>query len=459
MIQGRRLCALIWAGLLAGSGCSRAQPDPRAAGSCTVFDATQDAFSQPLPNLTSAHRTAFFLGNSYFNQNWVSAPSSVTTRDGLGPLFNSRSCSACHFKDGRGHPAERGQPLVSVIARISLAADGGEHGAPVAHPVYGDQLQTQALPGLVPEAVLTLEYDERPGHFPDGEPFSLRQPRLQILQPGYGPLPQDLRVSLRAAPALIGLGLLENVPEGDILRRADPRDLNHDGISGRENRVWDDTHDAFALGRFGWKAEQPSVRQQIASAFAADMGLSTELVPHDSCSSAQTACSERPNGGTPEVDPAIFEAVVQYARTLAVPAHRALNDPRVRRGAELFAEAGCEQCHVSALRTGQTSELPELNDQDIHPYTDLLLHDLGEALADHRPAFAADGREWRTAPLWGLGLVAKVNQHREFMHDGRARGVQEAVLWHGGEAEAAKRAFMRLGRTQRVDLCAFVENL
>jgi CxxC motif-containing protein (DUF1111 family) len=423
-----------------------------------VFDATPDAFSLPVPTLTAAHRTAFFVGNSFFNQNWVGAPSSVSTRDGLGPLFNARSCSGCHFKDGRGHPPERDEQLVSLIVRISLAADGGENGAARPDPVYGDQLQNEALPGLPPEASLKLAYDEQPGKFPDGEPFSLRKPRLRILELGYGPLAEDLRMSLRAAPALIGVGLLEAVPEADILQRLDAADRNHDGISGRANRVWDSARGALTLGRLGWKAEQPSVRQQVAGAFAADMGLTSELVSHDACTAAQTACAERPNGGTPEVTPGIFDDVVRYSRTLAVPARRSLDDPTVQRGAALFERVGCEQCHVPALRTG-ASDLSELSGQDIHPYTDLLLHDLGEGLADHRPVFAADGREWRTAPLWGLGLVEKVNGHHDFLHDGRARGVQEAVLWHAGEGEAAKRAFMKLTHAERAALCAFVESL
>jgi CxxC motif-containing protein (DUF1111 family) len=455
-----------WAGLslavwlMGATDCARpAAPSALTADSCTVFDATQDAFSQPIPTLTAAHRTAFFVGNSFFNQNWLSAPSTVATRDGLGPLFNARSCSACHFKDGRGRPPGQGEPPVSLIVRVSLAANGGEHGAPLPHPVYGDQLQTEALPGLPREAALTLEYDEQAGQFPDAEPFSLRKPRLRIAQPAYGPIVDELQTSLRVAPAMIGLGLLESVPEADILARVDARDQNHDGISGRANRVWDQTRNAFALGRFGWKAEQPSVLQQVAVAFANDMGLTTPLLAHDGCSPAQLACAQLPNGGTPEVSAAIFADVVQYARTLAVPARRSLGDREVQRGAELFARVGCERCHVPQLRTGPVSDLPELGGRDIHPYTDLLLHDLGEGLADRRAVFAADGREWRTPPLWGLGLVAKVNQHREFMHDGRARGVQEAVLWHAGEADAAKRAFMQLTHAQRAALCAFVESL
>lgn len=455
---GRCLCLC----LSAATACSRTQSEseraPVAAG-FMVVDATQDAFSQPMPMLSAPERSEFFVGNSFFNQNWVSAPSTVTTRDGLGPLFNARSCSGCHFKDGRGRPPERDQPLVSLIVRISVAVDAHAHAAPRPHPVYGAQLQTEALPGMPREAALTLEYDEQPGQFPDGEPYSLRKPRLRIQQLGYGPLGDALQTSLRAAPALIGVGLLESVPEDEIVARADADDSNRDGISGRANRVWDDARKAYSLGRFGWKAEQPSVRAQVASAFATDMGLSSELAPQDDCTAPQGACLEHPSGGTPEVSRAIFEAVVHYTERLAVPARRGEHAEGVRRGAELFARVGCERCHVERLRTGEQGQHPQLSRRDIQPYTDLLLHDLGDGLADHRPAFVADGREWRTAPLWGLGLVAKVNGHREFMHDGRARGVAEAVLWHGGEGESAKRAFMQLDPAQRADLCAFVESL
>jgi CxxC motif-containing protein (DUF1111 family) len=435
---------------LGGCKSSVAQPE-LAAGSGTVFDTTADAFSLPLPTLSPAHRDAFFVGNSYFNQNWLSAPSTQATRDGLGPLFNARSCSGCHFKDGRGHPPESGEAFVSVLVRVSLAADGGRA---LSHPRYGAQIQDHALPGVAPEAAPALHYEEVRGAFPDGERYSLRRPRVTLEQPGYGAFEPELLLSMRAAPALIGAGMLEAVPESEILTHADPSDADHDGISGRANRLQNG-----ALGRFGWKAETPSIRVQVAAAFVEDMGLTTPLSAADNCSPAEPACAALPNGGSPEVTPDIFEAVVSYARTLAVPARREPERANVRRGALGFEAAGCNKCHVRTLHTGRVMDLPELSDLTLHPYTDLLLHDMGEGLSDHRPSFAADGGEWRTPALWGLGLVDKVNQHREFLHDGRARGVNEAVLWHAGEAEAAKRAFMQLPRAAREDLIAFVESL
>jgi CxxC motif-containing protein (DUF1111 family) len=433
--------------------------EPRSAGSATVFDTTRDAFSLPIPTLTSQHRASFFVGNSFFNQNWVSAPSTVSMRDGLGPLFNARSCSTCHFKDGRGAPPEPGRSPISLLVRISLPGGGDSRGAPRHDPVYGDQIQTDALPGLPHEAAIAFDYSERTGRFPDGEPYALRAPRIRLSQPGYGALPTNLETSARVAPALIGLGLLEAVPEADILTGVDPDDRNGDGISGRDNRVWDAAGGEVALGRFGWKAEQPSVRQQVAVAFQTDMGLTSSLLPDENHTPLQPVCSGRPDGGTPEVTDAVLQDVVRYSRALGVPARRNLDDPRVRRGAELFQRAGCTGCHRVSFRSGAVADLRELGGQVIHPYTDLLLHDMGEGLADHRPAFGADGREWRTAPLWGIGLVGKVSGHRFFLHDGRARGLQEAVLWHGGEASAAQQAFVRMTRGERGDLIAFIESL
>jgi CxxC motif-containing protein (DUF1111 family) len=430
-----------------------------SGGSATVFDTTRDAFSLPVPTLTTQHRASFFVGNSFFNQNWVSAPSTVDMRDGLGPLFNARSCSACHFKDGRGAPPDPGQSPIALVLRISLRGGGGPHGAPRPDPVYGDQIQTDALPGLPREAAVAIDYSERTERSPDGESYALRTPAVRLSQLGYGGLQANLETSARVAPALIGLGLLEAVPEADILSRVDAGDRDGDGISGRDNRVWDAARGDLALGRFGWKAEQPSVRQQVAVAFQTDMGITSSLLPDENHTSQQPACADRPGGGTPEVSDAILEDVGRYASTLGVPARRNLDDPRVRRGARLFQRAGCTGCHRPSLQSGAVADLPELGGQVIHPFTDLLLHDMGEGLADHRPAFAADGREWRTAPLWGIGLVGKVNGHGFFLHDGRARGLQEAVLWHGGEARAAQRAFLRMTQGERRDLIAFIESL
>jgi CxxC motif-containing protein (DUF1111 family) len=257
---------------------------------------------------------------------------------------------------------------------------------------------------------------------------------------------------------MIGLGLLEAVPERRVREREDPTDANHDGVSGRANFVWDVRRAAMALGRFGWKAEQPTVEQQAASAFSADLGVTSSLFPEQNCTLAQERCREQPSGGSPEVSDALLQEVVLYARMLGVPARRP-GAALERDGEALFARARCDACHVSTLETGDFAPVPELSEQEIHPYTDLLLHDLGEGLADHRPTFDADGREWRTAPLWGIGLVRTVNDHTRFLHDGRARDVSEAILWHDGEARAARAAFVSMSATERRALLAFVGSL
>jgi CxxC motif-containing protein (DUF1111 family) len=448
----RAWCAAL--ALLCACGTSEQAPNtPALSAALSVHDSTRDAFSLPMPGLSPAHLARFFVGNSLFNQNWVAAPASVSERDGLGPLFNARSCSGCHFKDGRGRPPEPAEPPRSMILRLSVSGPNG----PEPHPVYGDQLQTEALPGLPAEARLELQYEERSGRYPDGEPFSLRVPRYQLRDGAYGALPPELLLSARVAPATIGLGLLEAVPEAELLRREDPADRDGDGISGRAQRVPEPGAGGLRLGRFGWKAERASVRAQVAGAFAADMGITSELFPQENHSAAQLAAAARPSGGTPELGAATLNDVVLYMRGLAVPAARSA-DP-AQRGRAGFERAGCAACHTPGLRTGKVSDLPELADVSFAPFTDLLLHDLGEELSDRRPSHAAAGSEWRTAPLWGIGLIAKVNGHQLLLHDGRARGVAEAILHHAGEAEASKRAFMGLTREQRAELVSFVESL
>ena len=421
-------------------------------------DATVNAFSLPLPGLAAAERKSFFVGNSFFNQNWVSAPSSIKSRDGLGPLFNARSCSACHFKDGRGRPPEAGELPQSMLVRISRPGRG-EHGAPVPDSHYGDQLQGEAIGGVRREAEVRVRYRELAGAFADGEPYSLRAPELTLDALGHGPLADGLMTSARVAPALVGLGLLEAVPEAALRQREDPDDRDGDGVSGRASHVPSTAHARVELGRFGWKAEQPSVLDQTAAAFVGDMGITSALLPNENHTAWQKDCLERASGGTPELTAQVLESVVLYVRTLAVPSRRAPGEPDVQRGERLFEQLGCVACHAPSLTTSKTAEPVELAERTIHPYTDLLLHDLGEPLSDHRPSFSADGAEWRTAPLWGIGLLERVNGHSFLLHDGRARGLREAILWHGGEAEKAKRAFVRLSQRDRAALLAFLESL
>jgi CxxC motif-containing protein (DUF1111 family) len=429
-----------------------------AAGTATVTDTTRDAFSLPAPSLTKEHRASFFVGNSLFNRSWVAAPASVDSRDGLGPLFNARSCSGCHFKDGRSRPPEPGEPMRTMLLRVSVPGRG-PHGGPLPDPTYGDQIQGSSNSGVPPEADVAVRYLPVRGAFTDGQPYELTKPEYHLEHAGYGAPPTELLMSPRVAPALIGVGLLEAVPERALREREDPEDANHDGVSGRANLVWDVRRGREALGRFGWKAEQPTVEQQSAAAFLGDLGVTSSLFPDEGCTLAELRCREQPNGGSPELSEELLRDVVLYARTLGVPARRRSQDAAVRDGEALFERAGCTDCHTPTLRTGEFSAVSELAQQEIHPYTDLLLHDLGEGLADGRPSFGADGREWRTAPLWGIGLLRTVNEHTRLLHDGRARDASEAILWHDGEARNARAAYTRMSESERRALLSFLDSL
>lgn len=457
--------ALVAGAALSCAGEAAVPVDPpkaseRFPGGATTNDLLfgSKAFTMPLKNATREHEALFFSGNSFFNSAWVEAPSSTTARDGLGPLFNARNCSACHFNDGRGSPPlEEGENFVAVLFRIGTG-ERDAHGSPEPDPIYGDQIQPFSLSELPAEGTPRVEYKTEKGEYADGEKYELLSPRYWFEELAYGPLPDDLRVSPRVAPMMIGLGLLEAISEADLKMLADPDDDDGDGISGKINRVWDAGSEKSAVGRFGWKAEQPSVRQQTASAFLGDMGLGTALLQATSCTEAQEVCLTLPTGGDPEVDDEIFERVVIYSRMLAVPERHHGDDEEVVRGRALFREIGCAECHVPSHTTGK-SDLEEVEGQEIWPYTDLLLHDMGKELGDDRPSFDAGGNEWRTPPLWGTGRIKDVNGHDRLLHDGRARGVAEAVLWHGGEGERARDAFKQLSQEQRSAVVAFVESL
>ncbi len=429
-----------------------------SGGATTVFDSSSKAFGFPAANLNEERRASFFVGHSFFNENWVVAPASTAGRDGLGPLFNARSCSTCHMRDGRGAPPEAGTPMVAMLLRISVPG-AGLHQGPVPEPTYGGQIQGQSIPGVPAEADAYVNYVEVPGQFSDGEKYSLRQPSYTITNLGYGPLTKNLMVSPRAPSAMIGMGLLEAVPAKTLRALADQQRSAGQGIAGRINAVWDTIEGKKAPGRFGWKAEQPTLLQQIATAFVEDIGITSSLKTHENHSSRQLICATQLSGGHPEVSDKILKDVVIYTQTLAVPARRNWTDPVVRRGETLFVQLNCASCHVPEMRTGNHEGISELSNQTIRPYTDLLLHDMGEGLADHRPVFEASGRDWRTAPLWGIGLVEKVNGHTCFLHDGRARNFSEAILWHGGEANAARESYRHLSKKDRDAVIAFLQSL
>jgi CxxC motif-containing protein (DUF1111 family) len=417
-----------------------------------------NAFSFQAANSPRRHQRPFSFGNRLFNTNWVEAPASVKSFDGLGPLFNRVSCAGCHTKDGRGQPPQSGKgPMDSMLMRISIPG-ADEHGGPKPVPGYGGQLSERAIGGAAPEGIAKIAYEEVPGKYGDGVTYSLRKPAYRIVETAYGPLPSDVMISPRVAPHVIGLGLLEAVPEGTLETLADPDDKDGDGISGRVNRVWDTAKQQPAIGRFGWKAGQPDLLNQNAGAAIGDIGLTSWVHPSENCTEAQPVCISAVKGDAADLSDEFLQKLTLYTATLAVPAQRNANDPQVKRGAELFSAMSCASCHMPTLKSGEY-EHRELSHQIFHPFTDLLLHDMGQGLADNRPEFEASGSEWRTPPLWGLGLVETVNGHTNLLHDGRARGFAEAILWHGGEAEAAKEAFRTAPKDAREALIAFLRSL
>jgi len=454
------LIALLGPAALAAACGPAAEPgEELSGGETTVFDQGRGAFSLAARNLQGERRDRFFVGNALFNRSWVTAPSSTTGQDGLGPTFNATSCSACHFKDGRGAPpADAGEEFLGLLLRLSVPGQD-EHGGPPGDPNYGGQFNHRSVLGVPAEGRSTVTYEEVPGAFPDGAPYSLRRPSYVLSDLQFGPPAPGLMLSPRTAPAMIGLGLLQAVPEETILARADEDDAGGDGISGRPNLVWDPKAGGTRLGRFGWKANQAGLEQQTSGAFLGDIGITSPLFPSENCPPTQAACAAAIAGGSPEIDQDKVEDVTYYSHLLAVPARRDWQEPQVLRGKAAFLAAGCGACHAPSLVTGTLDGFPELSGQTIRPFTDLLLHDMGEDLADHRPDFLATGREWRTPPLWGIGLVAVVNEHTDFLHDGRARNLAEAILWHGGEAEAAREAFRAMDEDERAALLRFLESL
>lgn len=446
--------------------------EAKSAGAATVrARATTDAFSQLSANMPFEHEMDFKLGNALFRKTWVASPASTLASDGLGPLYNARACQDCHLKDGRGHPPEGpGDGRVSMFLRLSLPGGTDPDGisewlATQADPAYGGQLQDLAAPGHAAEGQMTVSYTDLPVTLGDGTTVTLRAPTYGIADAGYGALPPALQLSPRVAPQMIGLGLLEAIPAADIVARADPGDADGDGVSGRVQIVPSVEYGVPMLGRFGFKAGAPTIREQSAGAFSGDMGLSTPLHPDPWGDCPQTTCIDAPHGQEPgvrdglEVDRASLDLVTFYSRNLGVPERRKVDDPQVLRGKELFHDMNCSGCHTPKHVTNRLKDQPEQSFQLIWPYTDLLLHDMGPGLADNRPEGRATGSEWKTPPLWGVGLTQQVSGHTQYLHDGRARNLLEAILWHGGEAQAARDAVAALPKPDRDALIAFLESL
>jgi CxxC motif-containing protein (DUF1111 family) len=423
-----------------------------SGGSQTVFEKGAGAYGTMFPNLTQEREAVHEIGDMAFSSTFVTAP--ATINPGLGPIFNNVSCTSCHINDGRGKPPGNNEQISSLLIRLSIPGTDA-HGGPNPAPGFGGQLQQRAVFGVKPEAFVKIDYAEQQYQFTDGEGYSLRFPTYTLQDP-YIDLPAGLMISPRVAPPVFGLGLLEAVDEAEIIALADPADRNGDGISGKANYGWSVLKGKRMLGRFGWKAANPSLIQQSAGAYNEDMGITSFVFPKESSSG-----QEQYDGldDEYEVSDSLLNAVAFYVRSLAVPARRNANDAQVLAGKMIFKAAKCSACHVPRLQTATNVAFPEISNQTIFPYTDLLVHDMGDDLADNRPDFDADGHEWRTSPLWGIGLTQVVNGHQNFLHDGRARTLMEAVMWHGGEAEASRNYVKNLSKTDRESLIKFIESL
>lgn len=467
---------------------SRVVSEALPGGAATSVRQAFPSFMLPAGNLPQEQRPDFHAGKALAHQPWVKAPTITTARDGLGPIYNARTCLACHLNGGRGHmPNNAQQPLHHALLRLSLAG-GDEVRGVLPEPRYGDQLQSQSvalshqLRSVItpeqgaseeapPEGQVYIHWQQHRFTYPDGEQVMLRYPQIELRNLGYGELHAETLMGIRNAPPLHGMGLLELIEQQAIDALADPEDRDGDGISGRVNLVWDVETERRVPGRFGLKANRASLRIQTAAAFANDIGISNPLFPEQPCTAAQRRClrtrngNDLPAGDEPsarpgvEIPESLLSLVVDFTRNLGVPRRRDEGEPEVVAGRALFYESGCQRCHTPSHVTGASAAYPHLANQTIWPYSDLLLHDMGPALADGRPDYLASGSEWRTPPLWGVGLSKAVNGSDHLLHDGRAQGVEAAILWHGGEAQGARDHFIQLDRAQRQALLRFVESL
>ncbi|MCH1781432.1 di-heme oxidoredictase family protein [Psychrobacter glaciei] len=459
----------------------------KQGGDSGISITSAESYSKPSSNLTALRKGSFFIGNAFFQQPWVIAPASTDSRDGLGALFNVAACQSCHVKDGRGHaPMSSEDDADSLLIRLSMPATTDEQRQQlrdsliekVVHPMYGGQLQDRGIQGVPAEARIAVQWTDKPVTFADGYVETLRAPRFELNKPGYGAFDNEMMVSPRVALPMIGLGLLEQIPDDDIKKQAINNNSTSD-ISGKFNWVMDPQTGKHALGRFGWKAGQTKLITQNQSAFNEDMGLTSNIRPHESCMPSQTACinattgaDEQGNGKPPvEVNDEIAKFVEFYTRNLAVPHRRNADDKLVLAGKKRFYDMGCQSCHTPRYQLPKTDDDHlEQHGQVIYPYTDLLLHDMGDALADRTIAgklpaknaqveFLANSYEWRTPALWGIGLAQTVDPQATFLHDGRARTLMEAVLWHGGEAENQRQKVLKLDKQGRAELNAFLKSL
>lgn len=428
------------------------EKDWYAGGTQTVFSSGSGAFGAAFNGLSGTEMFVHGVGDLAFESTFVSAP--APKNSGLGPIFNSVSCVSCHIGDGRGKAPEPGEPMISLLFRLSVPGQDA-HGGPLDVPGYGGQLQQRAVFGSQAEGNVNISYAYATYTFPDGTTYQMRTPSYTLTNL-YAALPGGVMISPRVAPPVFGLGLLEAIPDANILAREDVNDANGDGISGKANWVWNVLAHQKTLGKFGWKAGNPTVMQQTASAYLQDMGITTFLFPKESSYDQPQYDNLQDDV---ELSDSLLYAVSFYMKTLAVPARRNVQNADVQKGKQLFESAKCSACHTPGQRTGVNVAFKQVSNQLIFPYTDLLLHDMGPELSDNRPDFAAEGAEWRTPPLWGIGLTEIVNGHSNFLHDGRARTLTEAIMWHGGEGTASREAFRNMSAADRAALLKFLKSL
>lgn len=422
-----------------------------SGGMATVFDETSKAFGHQVDGLNNNDEHAHEVGDHGVEQTFVTAPAPVNS--GLGPVFSNVSCISCHHNDGKGNPTA-GLVNSSLLIRLSIPGTD-PHGGSLPLPGYGTQLQDVAIFGQQPEAKINISYTEQSVSFPDGEIVKLRSPSYTLLNP-YTTLPPGFMISPRMAPPFFGLGLLSNIPEATILSYADENDANADGISGKPNYVWDAYLNKMMIGRFGLKANTATILTQVAAAYQQDMGITNYVFPKES-SFGQS--QNDPLTDDPELPDSVLNGAAFYIKTLAVPARRNVTDQIALQGEQLFKQINCANCHIPTMQTGVDVSLRSVSNQRIHPYTDLLLHDMGPGLADNRPDFSATGTEWKTPALWGIGLFEKTNGVPFYLHDGRARTIEEAIMWHGGEATTSKNKFAALNTAERKALIKFIKSL
>ncbi len=458
---------------IALNGCTQDKSIPKfqqtelnPGGAFTTQRLSTRSYVEPGNNLSASQKLNFWTGFSLFRDPWVIAPSSTKDRDGLGPLFNTRSCISCHTSGGRGLPPKS---EISKPSALVIRLGGTEIKGPVIDPNYGGQIQPRAVDKtLSGEAQLKVQYESINGQYADGEAYQLQRPQYQLVQLASGPLANNIGLSPRLAPIVYGAGLLDAIDESDLIYQEDINDKNNDGISARYNRVPNVVTHTKQVGRFGHKAKHPNLQQQVAAAFRDDIGITSTLFPEESCipehihtpTQAQIACNEYAKKGghlKEEIPNNLLNLVVHFNQGLAVPPARHLQSKQAQEGRTLFYQIGCESCHTPSHTTRSDYPSPALANQVIWPYTDLALHDMGEGLADGVIEFQANGNEWRTPPLWGLGAQSSWRKERHFLHDGRAKSFSEAILWHGGEAQKSQQQFIQLSQSERKALVAFLE--